>query len=145
MITFNQYDYNLWKIEKDSRLPVAKTRLLDFHVYGLQNDKEIPIVVVSYNFPKLSELMTGKKKAALYRFFRSHNVYMGWENTKDSWKNIENDVKIHIGLQYNLREKVELCSSILHTIVYFLDGQIQLNDKLPGIPRIMLDNITKKS
>ncbi len=137
-VDFNSWDFNLNKIETDSRLGDFKPNRLDFKIYGLSNDKDTPPVLISYDFTKIT--LDKNKRAMLYRLLKKNGVWLAWDNTNESLTQYQRDDKVHIGLQYDLRKDIDLCTAILHTIVYYLEEKIDLKGNLPGIPRIILDN-----
>lgn len=137
MISFNTNDFNILKVSRESKLFNLQTDL-DYQVYGLRLD-ENPLMLITYNIEEVSEdILNDSKEAQLTRFFRKNNLQLEWQHDD------QDTSKIFIGLRYDLRKHVALSSACLQTIIYFIEGRLNMreNYSIPGIPRFV-DRIPK--
>lgn len=132
MVTFNTNDFNIDKVETLARINKFKTAY-DYRVYGLREDDDNPIVLIEYN----PELFIGEignfHKNALINFFRGNGVELRFRDEEK-----EDSQKFWIGLRYDLRKDITISANIVQTVVYFLEGKLDLNIqyKIPGIPKL---------
>jgi hypothetical protein len=122
MIDFKWADYNLSKIDRHTGF-LRNQFIKDFDIYGL-SDKDNPMVKISYDFNKNSLY----KRARIRQFFKNNNIEVEFQK-------IETE-KVFIGLRKDLRKHVVLCSAIVQTIVFYIDGELKLDNyiNVPGIP-----------
>ncbi len=122
MLSFNRKDYNIPAIAIESKMGNFDTKF-EYRLFGLKQE-ENPLILI-YN-PFIGEIQ--KPLLELKKFFKKNNLQLEIENT---------DVRrISIGLRYDIRANIILCSSILQTIIYTLENRLALDQKykLPGIP-----------
>lgn len=133
MVSFNTVDFNVDKIETLAKINKLKTDY-EYRVYGLRDSEENPPVLIEFNPEVFEGEVTNFHRNALIAFFRSNGVELRFrEDDKEEKK------KFWIGLRYDLRkEEVNISANIIQTIVYFLEGKLDLNVqfKIPSIPKI---------
>ena len=128
-ITFNEEDYNLDQIKRESKLENLKT-VNPFRVYGLRvKDKGNPPVRVFVG----PGIATPSLRHLAQFFTRNDMKVVCVPNPEDN-----EHPRIRIGLRRDLRAHPILCSCILQTIVYYLEGKLELKAafKIPGIPKL---------
>lgn len=131
MVTFNTIDFNVDKIEKLARIKL-KTEY-DYRIYGLKEDDDNPLILIEYNFELFNGEIGNHHKQILFKFFEINGIQIGFKDIK-----LEKDKKFWIGLRYDLRKDVTISANIIQTIIYFLEGKLDLkhNQIVPGIPKI---------
>ena len=124
-------DFNCHKIAKESKLFNLATRL-NYRVYGLRKEGNPLIEMESINFDTNT---IPNRIQRVRRFLSANKIDINFEERDGDADNY--DDKIYIGLRRDLRQHVILSSSILQTIIYTLEGRIELDKKytIPGIPR----------
>ena len=138
MIEFNiKKDLNLAGIRRESKLFNLVTAYRYF-VYGLCMSDNPPIQI-EYHFDHVDEHFE-EKLAALTEFFKANNIEIDIYNQSDK------KGRIDIGLRRDLREIVNkngkpmLASSILSTIIYALEGRLDMEQlkkyKLSTLPKL---------
>lgn len=140
MIDVTETDINMPEVLTESKLVNLNTRY-KYHAYGLRNECNQP-VCIEYNSDRVcrADVDFEIKIVALMEFFRSNGIEI--ETDSES----ENVNRIDIGLRKDLRTfcnrngKPMLASSVLSTIVYCLEGRIDLNQlrkfKIAAIPKL---------
>jgi hypothetical protein len=137
MIDFTLTDFNLTKVRSESKLFNLVTRYR-YKVYGLrQNDN--PAVLIEFHYDRVDGQFK-EKISALIQFLKANGI------DAESYSESDTPNKIDIGLRKDLRafvnknDKPMLAASILSTIVYCLEGRIDLdqlkNFKLSAIPKL---------
>ena len=126
MIEFNEKDFQLDKIRRESKLFNLQTAQ-PFRVYGLRT-KDNPLVHISYNYDTVDENFDDRL-SVLVEFCKANNIELKWESGGGT-------PKVCIGLRRDLRDHVMLCSALVQTIIYCLEGQLDINSgyKVKGIP-----------
>lgn len=127
MIEFNEKDFQLASIRKESKLFNLQTKSA-FRVYGLRKTRN-PLVHLSYNYDVVEDEFD-EKLDKLVEFFKHNEIQFQW----DSGSGV---AKVCIGLRRDLRDHTILASSILQTIVYCLESRLDVNPsyKIKGVPR----------
>ena len=135
MIEFNETDFNLVSIKRESKLFNLVTRY-KYRVYGLRQVNNPPISI-EYDSYKHDESLHNKIEA-LESFFKFNKIEVSIYGNADS-------PRIDIGLRKDLRafvnknDKPLLASAILSTIIYCLEGRSDLEQlktfKLSSIPK----------
>ena len=137
MIEFNsKKDFNLAEIRNESKLFNLVTRY-KYHVRGLRQ-KGNPSVFIEYYHDRVDEGFE-ETLAALVEFFKENGIEVQTYNKSDDGN------RVGIFLRRDLREildrrgKPTLAASVLSTIVYCLEGRIDLNQlqryKLVSVPK----------
>lgn len=140
MIDFNEHDTNLTKVRSESKLFNLVTRF-KYRVYGLrQNDN--PAVLIEYHYDRVDGQFK-EKIGALLEFLKANGI------EAESYSESDTPNKIDIGLRKDLRtfvnknDKPMLAASILSTIIYCLEGRIDLDQlkkfKLSAIPKLPVE------
>jgi len=126
MIEFSEKDFQLAKIRRESKLFNLQTGQ-PFRVCGLRT-KGNSLIHISYNYDTVGENFD-EHMAMLVDFCKNNNIELKWESGAGT-------PKVCIGLRRDLRDHILLCSAILQTIVYCLEGQLNINGKerINGIP-----------
>jgi hypothetical protein len=143
MIDFNEKDTNLTKVRSESKLFNLVTRY-KYRVYGLrQNDN--PAVLIEYHYDRVDDKFK-EKLEALCEFLKANGIEI------DTYSESDNPNRVDIGLRKDLRifvnknDKPMLASSILSTIIYCLEGRIDLDQlkkfKLSAIPKLPVEPVT---
>jgi hypothetical protein len=138
MIEFNEHDFNLSKIRSESKLFNLVTRY-KYYIYGLRQEGNDSPILIEYFYDRVDEHFKDKLNS-LCEFLRANGIEI------DSHSNSDNINRIDIGLRRDLRAFVNkngkpmLASSVLSTIVYCLEGRIDLEQlkkfKLSSIPKL---------
>ena len=122
MIDFNENDFKLTDISREAKLFNLVTRYR-YRVYGLRQEENPPILI-EYHFDKVDEKF-GERLKALVEFFKANGISV------DSFAEAETN-RVDIGLRRDLRafvnknDKPLFAASILSTIVYSLEGRVDL-------------------
>lgn len=126
MIEFNEKDFQLGRIRRESKLSNLQTKN-PFRVYGLTT-KENPLIHVSYNYDLIIENFDENMKN-LKAFFKQNKIEFQVESGGGT-------PKVCIGLRRDLRDHVVLCCAILQMIVYALEDRLDLNANycIDGVP-----------
>jgi hypothetical protein len=137
MIEFKDNDFKMVEIKRESKLFNLVTEYKYF-VYGLCMTENPPILI-EYHFDKVDEHFE-EKLEALTEFFKANNIDIETYNKSD------NKGRIDIGLRRDLRSVVNkngkpmLASSIISTIVYTLEGRVDIDQlkkyKLSTLPKL---------
>lgn len=127
MIEFNEKDFQLKTIRRESKLFNLQTGQ-PYRVYGLKNSGN-PLIHLSYNYDTVDDDFNTNLRA-LIEFFERNKIEFAYEAGGGT-------PKICIGLRKDLREHTVLCSCILQTIIYCLEGRLVLRGdyKITGIPK----------
>jgi len=138
MIEFNEHDFNLPKVKSESKLFNLVTRYKYF-IYGLRQEGNDSPVLIEYHYDRVDENFKDKL-SSLCEFLRANGIEV------DTCSDSDNTNRIDIGFRRDLRAFVNkngkpmLASSILSTIVYCLEGRIDLEQlkkfKLSAIPKL---------
>lgn len=130
-ISFNYNDYHLRKIENNSKLFNLDTKY-SYRIYGLKN-KSNPDIYIEYG--KFLNLNT----ECIEKFFKLNGISIEIALFQDK----DDKRGIYIGLRYDLREHVTFCSCVLQTIIYYLEGRLNLNTdyKIIGIPKFNINKV----
>lgn len=136
MIDFNQTDFNLTKIRHETKLANLITRK-KYRIYGLRQ-RDNPPILVEFNAETVESEFV-KRLSTLVKYFKSNGIEIETFDENDSGQ-------IDIGLRKDIRgivnkhEQPLFVSSILSTIVYCLEGRIDLDKmskyKLTNIPKV---------
>ena len=137
MIEFKETDFNMVHIKRESKLFNLVTAYRYF-VYGLRMT-ENPLIQIEYHFDHVDEYFE-EKLESLKEFFKSNNIEI------DIYEQSDKKDRVYIGLRRDLRAIVNkngkpmLASSILSTIVYALEGRIDMEQlkkyKLSTLPKL---------
>jgi len=137
MIDFNQNDFNLMKIRHETKFGNLTTRQ-KYRIYGLRQ-QENPPILIEYNDDCEDTDEFTERLDALVKYFKSNGIEV------ETFDGSESE-RIDIGLRKDLRGIVNkhdqplFASSILSTIVYCLEGRIDLKQmakyKLANIPKL---------
>lgn len=127
MIEFNGKDFQLTPIRRESKLFNLQTKV-PYRVYGLKTEGNSP-VHLSYNYDTVGDDFDDHL-SSLVDFFETNGIEFVWESGGGT-------PKVCIGLRRDLREQVILCSSIVQTIIYCLEGRLAIKPgfKVPGLPK----------
>lgn len=126
-ISFNEKHHQLPTIRRESKLFNLQTANT-FRVYGLRNEGN-PLIHLSYNYDIVDDEFD-EKLEKLIAFFEANGIQFEWESGGG-------DEEICIGLRRDLRDHILLSASILQTIVYCLEGRLDVKPtyKIKGIPK----------
>ena len=129
MVKFCNKDYNLPRIRTNSKLFNLLTKY-SYYIFGLDN-KRGEDIFISYKEELLNDEEVDNNIICL--FLNKNHL-----KTKEEFEFYDNKFDIKIGLRYNLRKDVVFCSCLLQTIIYYLEGRLELdlNYKIPGIPKL---------
>jgi hypothetical protein len=133
MVSFNTVDFNVDKIETLAKINKLKTDY-EYRIYGLRDDDENPPVFIEFNPDVFEGEITSFHTNALVSFFKSNGIELRFHIDEKEEKK-----KFWIGLRHDLRkEEVNIAANIVQTIVYFLEGKLDLNlqFKIPSVPKI---------
>lgn len=132
MINFNTNDYNMDKIEKLARINKFKTDY-DYRIYGLRDEEKNPLVLIEFNYDMLDGEITDYHRNVLTKFFNINGISLKFNDLSK-----EEDKKVWLGIKYDLRKDVTISANIVQTIIYFLQGKINLEaySNVPGIPKL---------
>lgn len=133
MVKFNNNDFNLYLIKKESRLENVKTKH-EYKIYGVKKEAGNPLIWLE--FPDTSFFWQDSN--ILYNFFLFNKISL----EKDSSSSI-----VKIGLRHDLREHVVLSACIVQTIVYTFEKRLILSEDylIPGLSKIGLIEEKKKN
>ncbi len=131
MINFNTIDFNIDKIEKKAKIKL-KTEY-DYRIYGLKDDDDNPLVLIEFNFELFPGEIGNYHRETLFKFFQTNGISIEFKDT-----DYEKDKKFWIGFKKELRKEVIIAANILQTIIYFLEGKLDLEgySKIPSIPKL---------
>lgn len=128
MIYFNENDFHLTEIKRESKLfnLITDSR---YKIFGLKQSNN-PIIDIEYSNDTRD--IIDNKRSEIQKFFEIANL----KDIEFEYKNVYNN-EIKIGLRKDLRKHIILTAAILRTIVYCLEGKLDLkkNYKLPGFPK----------
>jgi hypothetical protein len=109
-----------------------------YRIYGLRQSDN-PAVLIEYHYDR-ADAKFGERVSALTEFLKDNGIEL------NSYSESDTPNKIDIGLRKDLRafvnknEKPMLASAILSTVVYCLEGRIDLDQlkkfKLTAIPKL---------
>lgn len=137
MVEFNENDFNLVRISNESKLGNLITRF-KYRVYGLKQEGN-PSILIEYHYNNVDEGFN-ERVEAITKFLKANSItakvyYAG---------NIKG---IDIGLRKDLRAvlnkngKPMFASGIISTIIYCLEGRIDLKElqryKVSVVPRLL--------
>ena len=113
MITFNKEDYNLPEIEKQCKFEGKMKH--SYEIFGACQEENPPIGI-RYNVDKHRQ---HDVEEDLKCFFRHNGIDVEMEH--------HNKENFLICLRKDIRENVLLASSLLQTIIYTLEGKLELD------------------
>ena len=125
MIEFKDTDFNITKIKRESKLFNLVTSYR-YWVYGLRQANNPPIMI-EYHYDRVDEHFSDKLEA-LTEFLKLNGIEL------ETYDESDNNGRVDIGLRKDLRaivnrnDKPMLASSILSTIIYSLEGRIEINE-----------------
>lgn len=127
MIEFNEKDFQMASIRRESKLFNLQTAH-SFRFYGLKKAGN-PLIHLSFNYDVVNDDFE-ENVSNLSSFFSKNGI----EFSNDSGGGTD---KVCIGLRRDLRNHTILCASILQTIVYCLEGRLDVKTdfKIAGIPK----------
>lgn len=115
-VSFNTKDDNMAEILKESKLGSLLTKH-EYRVYGLGFDQNPPLLISAQD-----SLVTSEQEKTLTTFLKKNRIQIEFEDVNSS------DRKIYIGIRRDLRDHVTLCSSLIQTIIYFLEKRLEIPD-----------------
>ena len=126
-IEFNEKDFQMATIRRESKLFNLQT-INNFRIYGLKRTGNV-LVHLSYNYDVVDDEFDDRLEK-LIAFFHNNGIQFEWESGGGP-------ERICIGLRRDLRDHTVLTSSILQTIVYCLEGRLDIKPsfKIKGIPK----------
>ncbi|MEK6882061.1 MAG: hypothetical protein AABY22_20765 [Nanoarchaeota archaeon] len=131
MIDFNENDYNITKIKKESKLFNLATKY-SYRVYGLIKQGN-PIICIQYSNHNIN-LREPQFLEKVEQFLYKNSLRV------EIRSNEGRNNKIRIGLRRDLRDHVVLSAAVLQTIIYGIEGRIDFdNKKIPGIPKFNVE------
>ncbi|MEK6881394.1 MAG: hypothetical protein AABY22_17355 [Nanoarchaeota archaeon] len=131
MIDFNENDYNITEIKKESKLFNLATKY-SYRVYGLIKQNN-PVIYIQYNQYSLN-LREPELLNQVEEFLHKNSLPV------EIWNNRGQNNKIGIGLRRDLRDHVVLSAAVIQTIIYGIEGRIDFdNRKIPGIPKFNVE------
>lgn len=136
MIDFNVNDFNLSKIRHESKLGNLITED-KYHIYGLRQ-KDNPPILIEYNYETIGDNFETRLNT-LIKYFKSNGIDI------ETFEENE-EPRVDIGLRKDLRGVLNkagqplFASSILSTIIYCLEGRMDLEQmikyKLVNVPKL---------
>jgi hypothetical protein len=137
MIEFKETDFNLTQVKRESKLFNLVTAYKYF-VYGLCMTDNQPILI-EYHFDKVDEHFD-ERLEALLEFFKANNIEVEIYNKSDKRGRIDIGLRRDLRAVVNKNGKPMLASSILSTIVYALEGRVDVDQlkkyKLSTLPKL---------
>ena len=137
MVEFNENDFNLLKISGESKLGNLVTRF-KYRVYGLKQEASSPIII-EYHYNHIDERFN-ERLEALKKFLKTHHLNIAVYHCANT-KNIDIGLRRDLRAVLNKNDKPTFASGIISTIIYCLEGRIDLNElqryKLSVVPRIL--------
>lgn len=144
MIDFNENDFNLTKLKTESKLGTLLTRF-KYRIYGLRQENN-PAILIEYHHTRMDNKF-GEKVEALTAFLKANGIEV------ETYSESDNINRIDVGMRRDLRGFVNkngkplLASAILSTIIYCLEGRIELEQlkkfKLSAIPKLPIEEVAK--
>jgi hypothetical protein len=135
MIDFNENDTNLTKVRSESKLFNLITRL-KYRVYGLRQQNN-PAVHIEYHHNRVDEHFK-ERLAVLMEFLKANGIGAEFYCQSDNSNRIDIGLRKDLRLFVNENGKPMLASAILSTIIYCLEGRIDIDQlkkfKLSKIP-----------
>jgi hypothetical protein len=124
MIEFAEGDYNMSKIQAECKFGDIKTKK-NFRIFGLSQEDNPPIGI-RYNMDKSK---VSEVEEELRGWFKESGLILDFEH--------QNDELFSIGLRKDIRENIKLASSLLKTIIFYFDGQLELEEgfKIPELAK----------
>ncbi len=127
MIIFNEKDFYMPTIKRDAKLSNLVTKN-KYRVYGLKKNENPPILI-EYQYGVLGY----SKSRILTDFFLKNGVKV--EVCEDQDREIKG---FSIGLRRDLRENALFAATVLQTIVYYLEGRLELKDFKFNLPKNLI-------
>lgn len=136
MVEFNENDFNLLKISGESKLGNLVTRF-KYRVYGLKQEGN-PVILIEYHYNRVDEGFN-ERVEALGKFLKANRIQLGVYHATNT-KGVDIGLRRDLRAVLNKNGKPTFASGIISTIIYCLEGRIDLNDlqryKLSVVPRI---------
>jgi len=137
MVEFNENDFNLVKIRNESKLGNLVTRF-KYRVYGLKQGNNPP-VMIEYHYDRVDEGFD-ERVEALRAFLKANDVTLDVDNHADT-KGIDVGVRKDLRAVLNKNKKPMFAAGIVSTIIYCLEGRIDLTEiqryKISVVPRLI--------
>jgi hypothetical protein len=131
MISFESKDFNLDKINAQTRLPENPKTQFHYRVYGLKEEGN-PEVLVEYNsknsaYFKDEYFLSGRLQEILKsKGIECKVLSYSDEKQKVAEKNVN---KIFIGLRASLRKNVKKSAAVVNTIIHYLERKVEFDTK----------------
>ena len=138
MVEFNENDFNLVKISNESKLGNLVTRF-KYRVYGLKQEGNPPILI-EYHYNHVDEGFE-ERMQALVKFLKTNGgITLTVYHTVNT-KGIDIGLRRDLRAVLNKNDKPMFASGIISTIVYCLEGRIDLEElqryKVSVVPRLL--------
>ncbi len=137
MVEFNANDFNLVKISNESKLGNLVTRF-KYRVYGLKQEGNPPILI-EYHYNRVDEGFD-ERVQAIGKFLKSNGIKVVVYHTVNT-KGIDIGLRRDLRAVLNRNEKPMFASGIISTIIYCLEGRIDLKElqryKVSVVPRLL--------
>ena len=146
MIDFVETDFHIPEIKRESKLFNMAT-MNKYVVYGLR-PKDNPPILIEYNADDATNDFR-ERLERLVAFFKSNGIQL---DIQDEYVDEKNRHKVAIGIRRDIRSVVNknkkplFASSILSTIIYALEGRVDVEQlkkyKLKNLPKFIPSNPT---
>jgi hypothetical protein len=138
MVEFNENDFNLVKISNESKLGNLVTRF-KYRVYGLKQEGNPPILI-EYHYNRVDEGFE-ERVQALVKFLKTNGGITLTVNHAVNTKGVDVGLRRDLRAVLNKNEKPMFASGIISTIIYCLEGRIDLKElqryKVSVVPRLL--------
>ena len=138
MVEFNENDFNLVKISSESKLGNLVTRF-KYRVYGLKQEGNPPILI-EYHYNRVDEGFE-ERVQALVKFLKTNGgIAMSVYHTANT-KGVDIGLRRDLRAVLNKNDKPMFASGIISTIIYCLEGRVDLKElqryKVSVVPRLL--------
>ena len=145
MVEFNQNDFNLVKISSESKLGNLVTRH-KYRVYGLRQEDN-PSILIEYHYNRVEAEDFEERIEALTKFLKANNISVDVCNDANT-RGIDVGIRRDLRGVLNKNDKPMFASGIISTIIYCLEGRVDLKElqqyKLSVVPRLIKPTIRAK-
>ena len=138
MVEFNENDFNLVKISSESKLSNLVTRF-KYRVYGLKQEGNPPILI-EYHYNRVDEGFEERVQALVMFLKTNGGIAMKVYYTANT-RGVDIGLRRDLRAVLNRNDKPMFASGIISTIIYCLEGRVDLKElqryKVSVVPRLL--------
>lgn len=132
MITYSKKDFNLNKIETINGSFNATDTKLSYHVYGLMQSGNSPVLIEQNRkgFPTKQE-------------FDKLATWLSKNGIKADFGPVTKSLSVPVGIRRDVRMRPKFAAALVRTVIAFFEGAVKIEDEF-SIPKVKLKQPRRK-